>query len=211
MPHGVQPISAESDSPNPVCNRPPHTPAESQARSTKPKVTGSNPVGRIRARPLGSGPGAVGKRSATTETAPAVEPHDRRLLAPFVPVATLIRVSGLGRTIPALPVADISEAVECFEGRLGFTPVHVDVDSFAVMCRDDARIHLWKAGDRSWTERDDLSERPISSGAKSFLAGTASCRIEVTDVDALYAEHSGAGVLHLTSREGVRDTDFGSR
>jgi hypothetical protein len=56
-----------------------------------------------------------------------------------------------------------------------------------------------------------LAERPICSGAESFIAGTASCRIEVTDVDALYAELASTDVLHPVSRDGVTTTDFGTR
>ena len=33
-----------------------------------------------------------------------------------------------------------------------------------------------------------LAEKPVCSGAESFIAGTASTRIEVQDVDALYEE-----------------------
>ena len=47
--------------------------------------------------------------------------------------------------------------------------------------------------------------------AESFLAGTASCRIEVKDVDALFLELEPRGVLHDVSRGGVRATDCGSR
>lgn len=86
-------------------------------------------------------------------------------------------MAGLGRTIPALPVRDITRAVGHFRDRLGFTPLHVD-DGFAVLQRDDARIHLWHAADRTWSGRADLRERPVYSGAESSLAGTASCRIE---------------------------------
>ena len=72
-------------------------------------------------------------------------------------------------------------------------------------------LHLWQAGDASWRDRDDLRARPVCSGAESFLAGTASARIEVADVDALFAELRDAGVLHPTSRDGVTTTDFGTR
>ena len=60
-------------------------------------------------------------------------------------------------------------------------------------------------------EREDLRQRPIISGAESFLAGTASCRIETQDVDGLYAELTKAEVLHPVSRDGVRETAFGTR
>lgn len=119
-------------------------------------------------------------------------------------------MAGLGRTIPALPVQSITTAVAHFRDRLGFTPLHVD-DGFAVVQRDDARVHLWQAADRSWTNREDLHERPVHSGAESFLAGTASCRIETEDVDGLYAELAAMDVLHPVSRDGVTETDFGSR
>jgi catechol 2,3-dioxygenase-like lactoylglutathione lyase family enzyme len=117
---------------------------------------------------------------------------------------------GLGRTIPALPVRDLSKAVAHFRDRVGFTALHVE-DTFAVVQRDDARIHLWQASDEGWTSREDLRERPVDSGAESFLAGTASCRIETDDVDGLFVELAAAGVLHPTSRDGVTETDFGTR
>lgn len=116
----------------------------------------------------------------------------------------------LGRTIPALPVRDIAAAVAHFQHRLGFLPLHVD-DGFAVLERDDARLHLWLAADRSWSTHEDLRKRPVHSGAESFLAGTASCRIETDDVDALYAELVAADVLHPVSRHGVSETDVGTR
>lgn len=116
----------------------------------------------------------------------------------------------LGRTIPALPVRDVGTAVAHYRDRHGFDVLHVD-DGFAVVQRDDARIHLWLSGDESWAKREDLRTRPITSGAESFLAGTASCRIETEDVDGLYDELAKAGVLHPVSTNGVRETDFGTR
>jgi catechol 2,3-dioxygenase-like lactoylglutathione lyase family enzyme len=115
----------------------------------------------------------------------------------------------LGQTIPAMPVRDAAAAV-AYRDRLGFELVHQD-DGFAVLRRDGAQLHLWQAGDESWRERAALRDRPVSSGAESFIAGTASCRIEVEGVDALYDELRGREVLHDVSREGVSETDFGSR
>lgn len=122
----------------------------------------------------------------------------------------MARMAGLGRTIPALPVRDVGAAADYYRDRLGFSALHVDSD-FAVLQRDDARVHLWQAADPSWSRREDLRERPIDSGAESFLAGTASCRIETEDVDGLYVELSAADVLHPVSRDGVTETDFGTR
>jgi catechol 2,3-dioxygenase-like lactoylglutathione lyase family enzyme len=116
----------------------------------------------------------------------------------------------LERAIPALPVRDVPAASELYRERFGFDPVHVTPD-FAVLVRDRVALHLWGAADEEWRSRQGLAARPVSSGAESFLAGTASCRIEVRDVDALFAQLERAGVLHAVSREGVDTTDFGTR
>jgi uncharacterized glyoxalase superfamily protein PhnB len=116
----------------------------------------------------------------------------------------------LGRTIPALPVRDVTAAVAHYRERFGFDPRHETAD-FAVVVRDEAELHLWGATDEAWRTRAGLAEQPIRSGAESFLAGTASCRIEVADVDALFRELEGAGVLHPAVRGGVAETDFGTR
>jgi catechol 2,3-dioxygenase-like lactoylglutathione lyase family enzyme len=116
----------------------------------------------------------------------------------------------MGRTIPALPVRDMGSAVAYYRERFGFEVPHQD-EGFAVIARDDAEIHLWQAGDDDWRRRADFVTKPICSGAESFLAGTASCRIEVADVDAFFTELEAADVLHPVSRNGVSTTDFGTR
>lgn len=118
--------------------------------------------------------------------------------------------AGLGRTIPALPVRDVAAAVVFYRDRLGFTALHATAD-FAVVGRDDAVLHLWGATDAGWAARPDLADRPVRSGAESFLAGTASCRIEVGDVDVLLAELAPTGVLHPVADGQVVVTDFGTR
>jgi catechol 2,3-dioxygenase-like lactoylglutathione lyase family enzyme len=116
----------------------------------------------------------------------------------------------LSQTIPAMPVRDAAAATEFYRDRLGFQVLHQD-EGFAVLGRDGAQVHLWEAGDESWRERVALRETPVSSGAESFIAGTASCRIKVEGVDDLYAELSAKGVLHPVSRDGVSETDYGTR
>jgi catechol 2,3-dioxygenase-like lactoylglutathione lyase family enzyme len=117
---------------------------------------------------------------------------------------------GLTQTIPALPVRRMEDGVAFYRDKLGFETLHHD-GGFAVMRRDDAVVHLWESSDETWRERDDLRERPVCTGAESFIAGTASCRIMVDDVDELYAELRAADVLHGVSKDGVDDTDFGTR
>ena len=115
----------------------------------------------------------------------------------------------LTQTIPAMPVRDAATAVDFYRDRLGFLVRHHD-EGFAVMGRDEAVVHLWEASDESWRERID-PQRPVCSGAESFIAGTASCRIMVEGVDDLYDELRERDVLHPVSADGVSDTDFGTR
>jgi catechol 2,3-dioxygenase-like lactoylglutathione lyase family enzyme len=115
----------------------------------------------------------------------------------------------LSQTIPALPVRDAQKAVDFYRDRLGFEVLHHD-GGFAVLNRDEAVVHLWEASDESWRGRQSL-ESPVRSGAESFIAGTASCRIATEGVDELFDEYRGADVLHPVSRGGVEDTDFGTR
>jgi catechol 2,3-dioxygenase-like lactoylglutathione lyase family enzyme len=116
----------------------------------------------------------------------------------------------LTQTIPALPVRDMTAAVAFYRDRLGFEVLHHE-GGFAVVCRDEAVLHLWESGDETWRERPDAVEKPVCTGAESFLAGTASCRIMTEGVDELFAELRAADVLHPVSKEGVEDTDFGTR
>jgi catechol 2,3-dioxygenase-like lactoylglutathione lyase family enzyme len=116
----------------------------------------------------------------------------------------------LTQTIPALPVRDMSAAVAFYRDRLGFEVLHHD-GGFAVLLRDDAVLHLWESSDETWRKRPDPSESPVRSGAESFIAGTASCRIMCEGVDELFDELREADVLHPVSKDGVEDTDFGTR
>jgi catechol 2,3-dioxygenase-like lactoylglutathione lyase family enzyme len=119
-------------------------------------------------------------------------------------------VVSLSQTIPAMPVRDMPSAVAFYTDRLGFEVLHHD-GGFAVLRRDEAVVHLWEAGDESWRERGDVRQKPVHTGAESFIAGTASFRVQVEGVDALYEELSRTGVLHPVSEERVDDTDFGTR
>ena len=115
----------------------------------------------------------------------------------------------LSQTIPALPVRDAARAVDFYRDKLGFEVIHQDA-GFAVLRRDGAELHLWQAGDEDWRRRV-VGDSPVRSGAESFIAGTASCRIVASDVDELFAEYQPKGVLHPVSQAGVADSDFGTR
>lgn len=53
---------------------------------------------------------------------------------------------------------------------------------------------LWEASDEGWRSRSNDS--PVCTGAESFIAGTASCRIEVEGIDELYQHIKPLGILH---------------
>lgn len=100
------------------------------------------------------------------------------------------------KTIPALPVQNVTQSCVYYTSKLGFTIRHQE-ETFAIAVRDGIEIHLWQACDKSWKWRSVLlALRPIWTGAESFLAGTASCRIQVQGIDELFEEYQKAGVLH---------------
>jgi catechol 2,3-dioxygenase-like lactoylglutathione lyase family enzyme len=113
------------------------------------------------------------------------------------------------QTIPALPVRDAAAAVDYYRDRFGFEVIHHD-GGFAVLRRDEAILHLWEASDERWRHRDSI-EQPVRSGAESFIAGTASCRIRVDGVDELFEELRHNDIFHPVSKDGVQETDFGTR
>ena len=131
------------------------------------------------------------------------------MTSPVDPVGQPVSAT-LRAAIPALPVGNVAAAIAHYVEHFGFTALHAD-DDFAVLSRGEVVVHLWGSTDDSWQSRGDLAERPIRTGAESFLSGTASCRIEVAGIDALFAELAPRGVLHPVSVGGVTGTDFGTR
>lgn len=119
----------------------------------------------------------------------------------------------LTTAVPTLPVREVRAAAEFYADRLGLAPAHLE-DGFAVLRRDAVELHLWQAGDRSWQALVDFQERPVRSGAESFLAGTGSCRLGTgtpAELEQLYAACRNAGVLHPVSVPGIETTTYGVR
>jgi catechol 2,3-dioxygenase-like lactoylglutathione lyase family enzyme len=111
------------------------------------------------------------------------------------------------RTTPALPSRDVRRSIEFYRDTLGFEVAHSD-DGFAVLRRDAATINIWGATDEGWRESLNAA-KPVSSGAESFIAGTASCRIEITGVDDFYEHCEKHRIVHPNGQ--VADQDWGTR
>lgn len=110
------------------------------------------------------------------------------------------------QAIPALPVVDVAQSAAFYRDVLGFTLIHHDT-GFAIVRRDGVELHLWEASDQRWKERGALP--PIVSGAESFIAGTASCRVMVEELDGLHAELEPRGILHPNAQ--LQDQPWGTR
>ncbi len=82
----------------------------------------------------------------------------------------------LDRAIPVLASIDLEATQRFYAERLGFDPVATYPD-YAVSARDGVQIHFWLTDDRRFAEN-------------------TSCRVDVTGIDALYAELSASGVVH---------------
>ncbi|AIG25283.1 bleomycin-binding protein Ble [Brevibacillus laterosporus LMG 15441] len=95
--------------------------------------------------------------------------------------------------IPTLPITDMRKSEDFYRDKLGFTVIYHE-GGFIIMKYHHVEIQLWIASDESWRNRNDLSL--IVSGAESFFAGTASCRIRVENIDELYQRIQPLDILH---------------
>ena len=79
-----------------------------------------------------------------------------------------------GSAVPVLPTTAISQAITFYE-QLGFQTLHQDAD-YAIFTRDTVELHVW------------LSSEPA-------LGEHSSCRIQVSNIEALYQEYQAKGLL----------------
>jgi uncharacterized glyoxalase superfamily protein PhnB len=98
--------------------------------------------------------------------------------------------------VPALPVSDERRAVAFYESVLGFVELVVDGKGLGILRRDDVELHLWVADGSA-------------PGAERHLAGSASCRVQVTGIEALYEQCASLGVVHPNAL--LRETPWGTR
>lgn len=85
--------------------------------------------------------------------------------------------------VPSLPVSDERRAVAFYEQVLGFRELTADGQGLGILVRDAVELHLWVA----------VGSAP---GAEANLAGSASCRIQVTGVEQLFTGCKKHGVVH---------------
>lgn len=97
--------------------------------------------------------------------------------------------------VPSLPVSDERRAVAFFKDVLGCTELRDGDVGLGILKRDEVELHVWVADGSA-------------PGAERHLAGSASCRIEVTGVDELYRHCQSRGVVH--PRAPLRNTPWGT-
>jgi catechol 2,3-dioxygenase-like lactoylglutathione lyase family enzyme len=98
--------------------------------------------------------------------------------------------------VPALPVSDERAAVRFFETALGFVELVHDGLGLGILRRDAVELHVWVADGSA-------------PGAERHLAGSASCRLEVTGIEELYEHCQGLRVVH--PRAPLTDQPWGTR
>ncbi len=98
--------------------------------------------------------------------------------------------------VPALPVSDERAAVRFFRDALGFVELEQDGVGLGILRRDAVELHVWLADGSA-------------PGAERSLAGSASCRLEVTGVDELHERCRRLGVVH--PRAPLTDQPWGTR
>lgn len=98
--------------------------------------------------------------------------------------------------VPALPASDVRRAVDFYVDALGFREVSQDDDGLGILARDGVRLHVWLADGSAL-------------GAETYLAGSASCRIETTQIETLHEHCAELGVVHPNAP--LQDRPWGAR
>jgi uncharacterized glyoxalase superfamily protein PhnB len=107
-------------------------------------------------------------------------------------VSTSLR---LRSAVPSLPVSDERRAVAFFQEAFGLRELADGGVGLGILVRDEVELHLWVADGSA-------------PGAEAYLAGSASCRIEVTEAGPLYDHCREMGVVHPNAP--LRATPWGT-
>jgi len=96
----------------------------------------------------------------------------------------------LTATVPIIPARDVATSAAFYRDMLQFAVKHIE-DEYGIVERDDIQIHFW---------------------GPSGIAPTASntmIRIEVTEIETLYAECAERGIVHPNAP--LREQPWGLR
>jgi catechol 2,3-dioxygenase-like lactoylglutathione lyase family enzyme len=119
--------------------------------------------------------------------------HDS--LSSFGTVAAMTDRPEFLSATPAFAVSDIQRSVAFYAEVLALEPV-VAESGFALLRRDRVALSLWHADGSA-------------PGAERELAGTVSCAIEVSAIDALHDQCLGFGCVHPNAP--IHDTEWSTR
>ncbi len=82
--------------------------------------------------------------------------------------------------IPVLASLDIRRSVDFFASRLGFAIVYASQGEYGIVSRGAISLHFWACKDPA-------------------IPSATSCRINVRNIESLYAHCSGQGITHPNS------------
>jgi catechol 2,3-dioxygenase-like lactoylglutathione lyase family enzyme len=98
--------------------------------------------------------------------------------------------------VPALAVSDERRAIAFLETALGMVELRADGRGLGFLQRDQVTIQVWVADGSA-------------PGAERHLAGSVSCRVEVTGIEQLYRHCQALGVVHPNAP--LQDQPWGMR
>lgn len=98
--------------------------------------------------------------------------------------------------VPALPVSDEQRAADFLCEALGMTQLEHEGHRIGICRRDDVEISVWVADGSA-------------PGAETHLVGSASCRVQLSGIDALHEHCQSLGIIHPNGP--LRRTGWGTR
>jgi uncharacterized glyoxalase superfamily protein PhnB len=86
-------------------------------------------------------------------------------------------ISVLNSAVPVLASLNITKTIQFYCSVFGFTKIYEEPAVYGIVERDAVQIHFWSCSEK-------------------YIAENTSCRINVKEIDALYAEFQLKGVIH---------------
>jgi len=86
-------------------------------------------------------------------------------------------IPALNSAVPVLASLNITKTIQFYCSVFGFTKIHEEPAVYGIVQRDAVQIHFWACSEK-------------------HIAENTACRINVKEIDALYAEFQPKGVIH---------------